>query len=88
MIIINLVFAVLTYLLAQRKGREALYWATAGGITPLFTILGLAFFRNLSEPQIEEDVEKSLKREKVFLLVMMLVGILNIIGIYVYRSTD
>ena len=86
MIIINIVFAILTYWLAQRKNREALYWGAAGGITPLFTILGLAFFRDLGATENEADREKSLKREKLFLLSMMVLGVVNRIGMYIYRN--
>ncbi|AHF93968.1 hypothetical protein OPIT5_01625 [Opitutaceae bacterium TAV5] len=86
MIIINILFALLTYWFAQRKHREAVYWAVAGGITPLFTILGLAFFCDLAVTESEEARARSLKREKIFLLIMLAVGLLNIVGMYIYRE--
>ena len=83
MIILNILFAVLTYWLAARKHREPLNWGIAGGLVPIFTLLGLAFFCDLGRVEDEDAARKSLKREKIFLAIMIIFGLLNIFLIYI-----
>jgi len=71
-------FALITGLLAKRKGRIVALWAVAGAMVWVVALVGLAFFHNLKD--ITDDQQAaSRKREKVFCGILIGVGSLGLV---------
>ena len=76
-------FGALVAYFAARKNRSKLLWFFAGAITQLIALFGLAFFHDLKKLPLVEQ-EKSVKRERIFCITCILIGIVYVVSILLY----
>ncbi|RKZ45674.1 MAG: hypothetical protein DRQ58_10005 [Gammaproteobacteria bacterium] len=74
--------AFVTGTLAKRKGRTIRLWAAAGGLSLIIALIGLAFFKNLSDIPVE-NLHKAKTNEKIFCNIVITIGILNLTYMYI-----
>ena len=70
------IFGVIGGLLAKHKQRNIKLWVIASGLLVIVALIGLAFFppmKNLTE----EQKEVSSKRESIFCLIVIILGIIR-----------
>ena len=63
--VLEVLFFVITALLAKRKGRNPFLWGIAGACGIIVTLIGLAYFEDFKK-LTEEQIKKSKVKEKIF----------------------